>query len=78
MKTAISLPESVFEEAEKFAHRVKKSRSQLYVVALKEYLSRHASDNITEAINGVCDLLGEQNSSFTTFAAQKILEKEPW
>ena len=78
MKTAISLPESVFEEAEEFAHQVKKSRSQLYAVAIKEYLARHTSDNITEAINGVCDLLGTQDSLFTTTAAQKILKKEPW
>ena len=78
MKTAISLPESVFEEAEEFAHRVKKSRSQLYVVAIKEYLARHASDNITGAMNDVSDLLGEQNPLFTTAAAQKILAIEPW
>ena len=78
MKTAISLPESVFEEAEEFAHRVKKSRSQLYVVAIEEYLTRHASDNITEAMNGVSDLLGKQDFSFTTTAAQKLLVKEPW
>ena len=35
MKTAISLPEAVFEEAERFA--------------------RHAPNNITEAMNGVCN-----------------------
>ena len=78
MKTAISLPESVFEEAEQFAHKVNKSRSQLYVMAIQEYLARHESDNITEAMNGVCDLLSEQDTRFTSAAAQKILSKEPW
>ena len=78
MKTAISLPESVFEEAEQFARKVNKSRSQLYVMAIKEYLERHESDNITEAMNGVCDLLSEQDTRFATTAAQKILSKESW
>ncbi len=78
MKTAISLPDSVFEEAERFARKVNKSRSQLYVVAIKEYLARHASNNITETMNGVCDLLSEQDTRFTTTAAQKILSKESW
>ena len=78
MKTAISLPKSVFEEAEQFAHKVNRSRSQLYMMAIREYLARHESDNITEAMNGVCDLLSEQDSKFTTTVAQKILSKESW
>ena len=78
MKTAISLPESVFEEAEQFARNVKKSRSQLYVAAIKEYLSRHASDNITQTMNNVCDRLEKQDTMYANTAALKILSKEPW
>lgn len=78
MKTAISLPESVFKEAEEFAHRIKKSRSQLYVTAIEEYLARHTFDNVTKAMNDVCDLLENQDTLFTTAAAQKILAKEVW
>ena len=57
MKTAISLPDRVFKEAERFARRQKKSSSQLYAEALAEYLARHAPNDITEAMNSVCDHL---------------------
>ncbi len=78
MKTAISLPESVFREAERFARRLKKSRSQLYVEAITEYLARHAPNSITEAMNNVCDRLSEQDTEFVTTAARKTLARESW
>ncbi|WP_293064467.1 MULTISPECIES: CopG family transcriptional regulator [unclassified Moorena] len=41
MKTAISLPDSVFEEAEALAQQMGLSRSELYLKALKAYLKRY-------------------------------------
>ena len=76
MKTAISLPEALFEEAERFARRLNKSRSQLYAQAITEYLARHAPDNITEAMNSVCDSLSEQDTEFATAAARQTLACE--
>jgi metal-responsive CopG/Arc/MetJ family transcriptional regulator len=64
MKTAISLQNVLFNEAEAFAHRLKKSRSQLYAEALTEYLQRHSPDSITEAMNKVRERLGEYDVSF--------------
>lgn len=58
MKTAVSLPDRVYREAEGYAKRTRKSRSQLYAEALAEYLARHAPDEVTEAMNGVVDELG--------------------
>lgn len=51
MKTAVSVPDELFEAAERQAQRTKKSRSQLYAEALAEYLARHAPDEVTEAGN---------------------------
>ena len=51
MKTATSLPDAVFEAAERQAKRAQNSRSQLYAEALAEYLSRHAPEEVTEAMN---------------------------
>src|SRR6187551_3736952 len=51
MKTAISLPDDVFERAENTAKRLKLSRSELYARALSEFLSRHTADEVTRAIN---------------------------
>ncbi len=78
MKTAISLPDAVFKEAERFARSLKKSRSQLYAEAITEYLARHAPDSITEAMNSVCDRLSEQDTEFATTAARKTLARETW
>jgi metal-responsive CopG/Arc/MetJ family transcriptional regulator len=36
MKTAVSIPDRIFREAERHARRSKKSRSQLYAEALVE------------------------------------------
>ena len=44
MKTAVSVPNEVFERAERLAKRLEVSRSELYSRALREYLSRHAPD----------------------------------
>jgi metal-responsive CopG/Arc/MetJ family transcriptional regulator len=41
MKTAISLPDPVFQEAEALAQRLGMSRSELYTNALKSYLEKH-------------------------------------
>ena len=41
MKTAVSLPDDVYAEAEAFAQAHHLSRSHLYVCALREFLVRH-------------------------------------
>ena len=78
MKTMISLPDSVFRQAEESAGRAKKSRSELYAEAIAQYLARHAPDAVTEAMNAVCDRLEEENNDFAAEAAHRILKKEPW
>ena len=78
MKTAISLPDKVFREAERFARRVRKTRSRLYAEALAEYLARHAPDDITESMNQVCDRIGLAPDTFTTKAARGLLTQESW
>lgn len=53
MKTAISVPDELFEQAERVADQLKMNRSQLYVAALREYLHKWDSDSITAAFNEV-------------------------
>ena len=80
MKTAISIPDDVFHSAERFARRTKRSRSRLFSDALKEYLARHAPDEITEAMNKVVADLGDAAAPdpFGSAAAQRILENTEW
>ena len=78
MKTAISLPDAVFHAAERQAKRARKSRSQLYADALAEYLSRHAPEEVTAAMNQVVDQLDESPDPFVLATAQSILSRIEW
>jgi len=76
MKTAVSIPDDVFEGAERLAHRTKKSRSQLFSDAVKEYVARHASEDITDAMDRVCAELGNPKDELVAAAARRILERK--
>jgi metal-responsive CopG/Arc/MetJ family transcriptional regulator len=51
MKTAISIPNELFDMAERLARRTRKSRSRLFSDALREYVARRSPDKITEAMD---------------------------
>ena len=51
MKTAISLPDPLFEEAEATAKELGISRSKLIRTALEEFLSRRKASEITRRLN---------------------------
>lgn len=53
MKTAISLPDDLFESAEALAERLGMSRSELYATAVAEYLAKHRDEDITGKLNEV-------------------------
>ena len=53
MKTAISLPDSVFEEAEVLAQQLGLSRSELYTKALQVYLKRYNREQMLLKLNQV-------------------------
>lgn len=53
MKTAVSLPDSVFEQAEALDQQLGVSRSELYTKALQAYLKRYNRDQILLKLNQV-------------------------
>jgi metal-responsive CopG/Arc/MetJ family transcriptional regulator len=53
MKTAVSIPDPVFDAAETVARRLGMSRSELYAKALAEFMRRHRDDEVTQALNRV-------------------------
>lgn len=61
MKTAISIPDSLYNAAENFARRVGISRSELYQRAVRDYLDRHRKSAVTEALNEVYGTDGEDS-----------------
>ena len=78
MKTAISLPKDVFEKAERLAKRTRKSRSQLYCEAIREYVARHSPDEITETLDRVIEQNGQPEERFVTLASAQTLARVDW
>lgn len=78
MKTAVSIPDHLFAQAERLARRTRKSRSHVFSRALEEYVGRHSPDEVTEAMDRVCQQLGEPVDPFIAKAARRTLERIEW
>ncbi len=55
MKTAVSIPDPLFEAAERLARSQGKSRSQLYAEALRAFLDQRRDQSITDRLNEIYD-----------------------
>jgi antitoxin MazE6 len=62
VKTAVSIPDRVFESAEELAARLGVSRSELYARALAVLVEKHREDLITARLNQVYARDGEDSS----------------
>jgi len=78
MKTAVSIPDDVFKKVERLARRSRKSRSEVFSAALREYVARHAPDEVTEGFNRVCEQVGEEDDDFIAAAGRRALERVEW
>jgi len=78
MKTAISIPDPIFNEAEGLAHRLGMSRSQLYAKAVEEYTKLRKTENITEMLNEVYSTGNTSLDSELASMQFQSLEKEEW
>ncbi len=78
MKTAISLPDATFEEAEQLAKRLGMSRSELYTTALETFLNEHRSKAITAKLN---EVYADEDSELEPFWRQvrdNSLRQDQW
>lgn len=78
MKVAVSIPDRVFEEAERLAAHLKTSRSKLYARALAAFVGNHAQDSVTEKMNAIVDTVGASSDPFSRAAAHRVLERVEW
>ncbi len=76
MKVAISIPDDVFEDAERLARRLGISRSLLYSRALRDFVARYEPDHVTAALDVVVAVEPE-GDAFTTRAGRRMLERDP-
>lgn len=55
MKTAISVPDDVFELSERLAKKLKVSRSRVFALGVKKLAEEHDEESLVARINAVCD-----------------------
>ncbi|MES2176717.1 MAG: ribbon-helix-helix protein, CopG family [Gemmatimonadota bacterium] len=78
MKTAISLPDDLYAEAEALARSLGKSRSGLVAEALAEYVAKHRHAEVTERLNAVYAVEDGRPDSFLVEAARRTLATNEW
>jgi predicted transcriptional regulator len=79
MKTAVSVPDDLFAQADRLAERSRRSRSEVYSAALREYVARHAPDEVTAGLDAVLADVGETvPDPFAAAAARRTLGAAEW
>ena len=78
MKTAISLPDQLFQKAEIEAKRLNMSRSELYAAALAKFLHRQTADEITRRLNEVYAAEPAVIDPLIQEMAMRSLEPDQW
>jgi antitoxin component of RelBE/YafQ-DinJ toxin-antitoxin module len=78
MKTAISIDETIYREAEGAATEMGLSRSRLYTLAVQEFIRNHRSDTITEQLNQYYRDHKAVLDDDIKQAAYELLSQEDW
>jgi len=78
MKVAISLPDPVFEAAERLARQLKTPRSRLYASAIAEYVGSRGSDSITARLDAIYAAQSSAVDQAFERAQLKSLSDETW
>lgn len=78
MKVAVSVPDSVFEAAERLARDLKKSRSQLYSEAIAQYVGARNTKAVTDKLNVVYAKESSQVDETLVHAQFQSLSHETW
>jgi antitoxin MazE6 len=79
MKTAVSIPDRIYEAAERYARRRGIPRSQVYAAALAQFMSEQESDeDLTAALNRVCGEVDTGLDRFSRTASRRGLASSEW
>ncbi|MEX1171164.1 MAG: ribbon-helix-helix protein, CopG family [Chloroflexota bacterium] len=79
MKTAVSVPDDLFAQVDRLARSSSRSRSEVYSAALREYIARHAPDEVTASIDRVVvDISDDDGVAFVRSAARRTTSSSEW
>jgi hypothetical protein len=78
MKTAISVPNDVFELSEKLAKKLKVSRSKIFAMGVKKLAEEYDEEELVANINSVCEKVDTSVDPVLFEMAMLSLPKEEW
>lgn len=79
MKTAVSLPNELYERGEQAAHQLGLSRSQLYARALAKFLQDMGPDPVTDRLNELANEYAQESTApRSSAAARSIIDSGGW
>jgi hypothetical protein len=78
MKTAVSMPDNLFRQAEATARRLRVSTSQLYAIAIAEFLERRQVNSVTERLNESYSSRPAKIDAALQRAKIKSLDQDSW
>lgn len=78
MKTAISVPDDVFELSERLAKKLKVSRSKIFAMGVKKLGEEYDDENLVARINAVCEKVDTSLDPFWRKKQARVLSKDKW
>lgn len=78
MKTAISVPDSLFASADALARKLGMSRSRLYATALAEYVAKQRNSRVTEQLNAVYATEDSRVPEDLRRAQRRVMLRQEW
>lgn len=78
MKTAISIPDPLFEAAEGLAKQLGMSRSQLYATAVSRFLESFQDEAVTERLNEIYRATTAEIDPILADMQYQTLPEEDW
>jgi hypothetical protein len=78
MKTAVSIPDSVYRSAEALARRLGVSRSRLYATAVSEMVARYQAGEVTARLDEVYESEPPNLDPAIAALQARSLPKDDW
>lgn len=79
MKTAVCVPDDLFAQVDRLASRSRRSRSEVYSAALREYVARHAPDEVMARLDAVVAEVGDPGvDAFVGRASRHVIGSSEW
>jgi len=78
MKTAISVPDDIFQLSERLAKKLKVSRSAVFAMGVRKLGQEFDEDDLTARINAVCEEVDTSLDPFWKEMQSRTLPKDKW